>query len=297
MKWMYCCHNCNYSSDSNSNYKKHLKTKKHQLNTSNKKIITYTCDFCQNGYTSQASKSKHQNKCLLQKYKLLEHQLQIKNKILKEKDENIIKLEKENYELNEQLHNIKNNHIETLTNSITKSNKTTNNTQIIINNFPNAPNLQLPSELNITEELDKYIQMGQPNGIVKFIDKYYGSNVPSQIRSLWCVDNARNKFILRYDDAWIVDLDGSKFKELTIGDIHQLFTNYFNEKNNINNFNKLSEKEREETISRLQFLHDIVNKDMIIKMMRNLGKYLIYDKNKCDDDKIKKLTETFENCE
>ena len=35
----------------------------------------------------------------------------------------------------------------------------------------------IPSNLEINESLDKYIELGNPQGIISFIDKYYGSKL------------------------------------------------------------------------------------------------------------------------
>ena len=155
----------------------------------------------------------------------------------------------------------------------------TNNTQFIINNFTNAPNLKFPDIKWTDSDIKKYIEMGSVKGLSKIITDCWVDNIKPENRSIWNVDYARNKYLIRIEDAWMVDVDGTKFQELTIDKIYDIFMNYM----------KSSDQDSTELLEIMEFICDIKNKNMAMKVMKEAGKYLIYDNEKYRDEDLEKF--------
>ena len=297
---MYICDCCDYSTTSRYNYNIHLKTNKHQKNIG---LKTYTCLYCKIIYKRFDRFNQHVQKCIL---KNKDNEIEQQNKELKNKDNEIEQKNKElkNKELentqlktiietlqiqlnskiqlydnqihskieklDNQLHAIKDVHINLLQKTI-KTN--TNNTQIIINNYPNAPNLSFPDTIKADKSLQKYIHIGGAKGIGQFIYDHWGGNISPHKRSIWLVDASRNKFIVRYENAWVIDIDGEQFQEINLQKIQNIFKDYLQKYNDPMN-------DRFKTI---EFMIEIKTKQMVIKGLKEAGKYLIYDKEKFTD--------------
>ena len=122
--------------------------------------------------------------------------------------------------------------------------------------------------LELPSSLDKYIESGNPHGIINFLDKYYGSQVKPESRSLWCIDATRCKFVLKYNNEWLIDLDGNKFRELTFYPLQDMF--YENQKNTKDN-NKL--------ITNMEFLGGFVDKKEQMKIIRDFSKKIHFKKD------------------
>ena len=105
---MYNCECCNYSTTLHSNYKKHLKTKKHLVKNTDtkskssnicsnseiesKKVSNkYLCDACDILFSSKSNLTRHKKVCVDQKYK---HEIILLKERLKHKDE-IIKIQRD----------------------------------------------------------------------------------------------------------------------------------------------------------------------------------------------------------
>ena len=207
----------------------------------------FKCEYCDQIYKTQKSKSRHTNSCLKKKLidinlnnaKLLEENIILKKKI-EELENKINKYEESNQKSIENITKL------ALTSSQKGNTNINSSYQIIINQFKDAPNLTLPKDLLIQESLDKYIESGNPHGIINFLDKYYGSKIPPQSRSLWCIDATRCKFVLRHNNEWLIDLDGNKFRELTFYPLQDMF--YENQKNT---------KDNSKLITNMEFLEDL----------------------------------------
>ena len=52
-----------------------------------------------------------------------------------------------------------------------------NNSQIIIHNYPNAPNLSFPENIISDEALEQYIQLGGIRGMGKFISDNWAKDI------------------------------------------------------------------------------------------------------------------------
>ena len=102
---------------------------------------------------------------------------------------------------------------------------------IIINNYTNAPNLSAQPIKDLThQQFKKYIDMGIPEGVVKMIEDYYVTGVPNEQRSLWCLDPARVKYLIRQDDNWHVDMMGVKVKKTIMPSVHYKLITMLNDK-------------------------------------------------------------------
>ena len=319
---MYNCKHCNYQTDNKPNYTRHLKTKRHLLkieistnnipvNTNNQIISTnnqYTCRYCNYQYSNLSSLNRHLKKCvqkiisdknklLFEKDKLLEDKTK-QFKIMKETsdkqfelikettdklmskfkqsyEDEIKQLKLENTALNNKLHSVKDAQLTVLQNNLKPANN--NNTQIIIHNYPNAPNLSFPDNIKVDESLKEYVQLGGIKGLGKFISDYWCKDISPPNRSIWMVDSARNKFLIRCKDAWVIDIDGTQFQEINLEKIQKIFNEYLQK----------YKFDRYDYIKTMEFILDIQTKNMIIKGLKDAGKYLVYDKEKFTDfDKI-----------
>ena len=318
---MFNCIYCDYKTDRKANFNLHLKTKKHlkklEISTNDSQIITndapininnnYTCEYCNSSYTKSSSLNRHQQSCI--KKKLEEKTLQLEEKTLqlnnnnnqlkliietnekllnKLKDayeSNIKELKKENKILNDKLHIVKDQQLSVLQNNLKPSNN--NNTQIIIHNYPNAPNLGFPDNIAVDDSLQEYIQLGGVKGLGKFISDHWAKDINPIDRSIWMVDSSRNKFLIRCKDVWIIDVDGKQFQELNIKRIHKIFDDY------LQSFDSYAmEHNYYEYIKTMEFIVDIKTKNMIVKGLKDAGKYLIYDKEKFPH--IEPILETLE---
>jgi hypothetical protein len=230
----------------------------------NNEIYKYTCDFCSCKFKRIDNYNKHLSKCCKRLLSIIEDKdkklqekeklLQEKNKqyekkkedvnsLLEEKDKQIISLVgelNESFKQNQELSlKIKDNEIEYLKNfnkiSIhNTNNKITNITQYIINNYQNAPNIKLPNEI---ENLDKYITKNTDGAIASIVNDIYCKGKKPEERSIWCVDTSRNKFLLRMDNLWKIDLNGVQFCKDILYTIGNQYINYLNTQKNNNLYN------------------------------------------------------------
>ena len=269
---MFHCKCCNYSTPYKTNYNRHLKSKKHILKDVTNDV--YICKYCNSKYNRLDSLQRHLTKCI--------------DKKSTDKDNIIEDLKKEKQELKKTIEiltnkidvlikekdKLKDNHILTLSKTLNKTIAYNNNvTQIIINNYPNAPNLSFPMKLSECN-LKKYIQMGCVQGYSSFIQDNYVNNILPHDRSIWLVDRSRNKFIIKYNDAWVIDIDGLTFQELTVDNLYKMTIEYM----------EINNKIEDDLTKTLEFICDLKTKSMVIKGLKCGGKYLVYDKSKYNFD-------------
>ena len=299
---MYNCDICVFKTPRKANYEVHLKTKRHlkkleiaAVNPPQLAAKIYSCNHCNNEYTRFDSLCRHQKNCVKQilennqkqletKDKQLEtkdKQLETKDKQLEAKDLEIKELKQKNDELNNTIHEINSKQISVLQNNLKPAN--TNISQIIINNYPNAPNLGFPDTIPIDDSLKEYIQLGGVKGLGKLISDHWFKNINPRDRSIWMVDPSRNKFLIRCKNAWVIDIDGIQFQELNLEKIQNIFDEYLLQ----NDF------DAHDQIKTMEFINDIKTKPMIIKGLKDAGKYLVYDKEKyTDTERIENGVET-----
>ena len=281
----FTCIICNYESNLKANYNRHLKTKRHlqkveisptvvhQLSISCPSI--YECKSCNKSFASQSSLSKHHKRCMFVQINGLQEQIQNKDKLLEVYEKENKELKSEIKELTKSINKIKDKQISVLQKNLKPANN--NNSQVIINNYPNAPNLSFPENIPVDQSLKQYIQLGGVKGLGKFICDHWAKDINPVDRSIWMVDPARNKFLIRIDNAWVIDIDGKQFEEINLEKIQSIFDEYL-EKNQFDNYDLLKT---------MEFINDIKTKNMIVKGLKDAGKYLVYDKEKFTDfDKI-----------
>ena len=292
----FTCTICNYETKLKANYTRHLKSKRHiekiEITTDNEHIITnnapiitnnnYTCEYCNSNYTKLSSLNRHQKNCVKQILQDKESQIENNQKQLQEKDLQIKELKEshhselkelkdENKELIKTINKINNKQISVLQKNLKPAN--TNNSQVIINNYPNAPNIGFPENIPIDRSLNKYVELGGIKGLGKFISDHWAKNINHVDRSIWMVDPSRNKFLIRIDNAWVIDIDGTHFQELNLEKIQSIFNEY-SEKNKFDTYDYLKT---------VEFITDIRTKNMIVRGLKDAGKYLVYDKEKFTD--------------
>ena len=294
---MYKCEICKFETSHKSNHTAHIKTKRHiakvEITTETPPIThqnhtenTYTCNYCNHEYSRLDSLKRHQKKCVKQRMEDNCKQLEDKdkqielltndtNKKLEQKDSEIKELKQKNEELTKSINKIKDTQLSVLQKNLKPANN--NNSQVIINNYPNAPNLSFPENIPVDQSLKQYIQLGSVKGLGKFISDHWAKDINPVDRSIWMVDPARNKFLIRINNAWVIDIDGKQFEELNLEKIQSIFHEYL-EKYKFDNYDLLKN---------MEFINDINTKNMIIKGLKDAGKYLVYDKEKFTDfDKI-----------
>ena len=317
---MFNCELCSFETSHKSNYTAHIKTKRHltkiEITSENPPKTSekiYSCNFCNNEYTRLDNLNRHQKCCVKQIIEDKNNQLEINNKefenklnefkliiksndklvynlkkeknseikelkteikkLKEEKDSEIKELKQKNEELNNTIHEINNKQISVLQTNLKPSNN--NNTQIIINNYPNAPNIGFPENIQTGEELNKYIDLGAAKGLGQFIYDNWAKDIEHVDRSIWMVDQSRNKFLIRMNNAWVIDLDGKQFQELNIIRIREIFYDY------LQTFNQSSnDYDPSHHVKTMEFINDIKTKNMIVKGLKECGKYLVYDKEK-----------------
>ena len=268
----------------------------------------YKCQFCHTDYKRKAYLNRHLPKCstkIIDEYrKTLDEERAIHdaenvknveyiNELKRNYEDIISNMKDEKIKLIE-MHEIRTNKLEDeidklrdeimkMTHSVLKiaekqatapkKQTNNNNTQFIINNYKDAPNLEFPIVNWSAEMIENYVKMGAVRGLSKIITDHWVDNIPPEQRSIWTVDLARNKFLIRIQDAWVVDIDGNKFQEITIDKIYSIFINYMKE----------SKRTTIELVDLMEFICDIRNKNMGMKALKDAGKYLIYDNEKFKD--------------
>ena len=296
----FICSSCNYQTDIRCNYIKHESTKRHHENKKSIKIAPkntqiapkntqnaqkmrsiytnskYICSHCNLEYVSNFSLNRHLNKCSKKIIADYESKIKTYESTIKSYE---IQLSKYKIEISDLLK--KNKHI---TNSVLKiaENQSlvpkkqinNNHTQYIINNYKDAPNLEFPLVNWSNETMDHYVKLGPVKGLSKIITDHWVDNIPPEERSIWNIDYSRNKFLIRVNDSWIVDVNASKFQEITIDKIYSIFMDYM----------KNSERQAFELVDLMSFMCDIRNKDMGLKALKDAGRYLIYDNEKYKND-------------
>lgn len=279
------CFFCNYQTNCSSNFKKHEQTQRHHKNLINSSKSTKfppenscnnntpnqtennKCKYCDTKYSSQYNLNRHLTKCTK---KIIEE----KNQKIQELNAEILEYKLEINELKSENKKITNTALKIAENQSANPKKQITNTQYIINNYKDAPNLEFPLVNWSNETMDYYVNLGPVKGLSKIITDHWVDNIPPEERSIWNIDYSRNKFIIRKNDSWIVDINGATFQEITIDIIYQHFMEYM----------KNSDRKASEMVELMSFMCDIRNKDMGLKALKDAGKYLIYDNEKYKDD-------------
>lgn len=306
---MYNCKYCNYSTDIKCNFKTHLKSKRHHKNSTStnfcsvpaqfcsvsaqlcsvyqnpkqddvseqkiKQNIVYKCPQCEYSTDRLNNLNRHIKSCL--KSKLDHNQIKIIEKLTEEnkklKDDNL-RLQEETKKYKDELVELKLKHsIEMLEkeNTLLKkhakamTNKTTN---YIINNYTNAPNLEPPTEI---KDFEKYSYKGIQTGFSELINDLYCKDIAPQERSFWCVDPSRQKYMLRHNNMWNIDIEGKIFCDIVKETISKMYLDYTTEL-----VNSGESTTSNQILSLREFMIDLL---MTKKIPNCAKKYLICDQN------------------
>ena len=255
MSLKYNCNLCNYYTNSQGNYNKHISTNKHKKQVKNKNVDSkngiiyskngiinskngidnYNCKHCTKKYSAKYNLNKHMKKCK-EKIKYADVQKILDEKEQLEKDK--LKLEKEKIEFektkeqlndlnedykelekeyNEFLKKTANNFMENNSKNITNNNISNCNMYYIINNFTDAPNFKNQINEQLTDsEKKKIMKSGPIDGVTKLINMKCIKDKEINKRSIHCVDSARKKFVVRENDNWQIDIKGKKILTISI---------------------------------------------------------------------------------
>jgi hypothetical protein len=220
------CEKCEYYTKKNSDYVKHLKTKKHNNRINDDKT---TCDICNRQYSSASNLWKHKQKCILKENISKKTDNVTKPETLT--NDMILELIKQNKELqntlieqsaaimeqNTKLVEITSKGQTNINN--TNSNNTTNNNQFNINFFLNE---QCKNAINIVDflnslqvqiqDLEKTGKLGYVEGISSiFLKGLRELNVYQ--RPIHCTDLKRETVYVKDNDTWEKDnTDKTKLK-------------------------------------------------------------------------------------
>jgi hypothetical protein len=200
MKYKYSCKLCNFDTNKKFDYNRHLETRKHirrvskgnlnksaqfytnpstkQHKKSDKNKLYFKCEYCKNEY-KKANKARHLRTCKAKKDEV---------KILKQTINNI------------------NN-----TNNITNNDNRQLNMYYVINNYKEASNYSDLMDKPLTkEELDYLFENGPTLGCLNLIKSRCLNDLEKDKRPFHCVDGSRDKYLLREEDNWSIDLKGEK---------------------------------------------------------------------------------------
>ena len=223
---LFTCNFCNYTTSSNSNFNKHLKTKKHRVNeVSSKKILkeleewtqkdpkktqkdpenteTYYCDYCSDNFSSYAHKRRHElHRC--------KKNGNISSSLLKKQERQIKKLEKQ---------------IELLLTKVGNNYTTINNT--------NTNNIQLNNYgsedlSHITDALKTYLIKHPFGAIQQLIEKiHFNRDKPENINLM--ITNKRDNKISVYEDGKWVYRNKKKTIQRLIDNKYYILDDHYND--------------------------------------------------------------------
>ena len=228
----YNCTPCNYHTDNLFNYNKHKATKKHiRLHTifnvpknwekypicpSNlgKKVAKIVCEYCKKTLSAKKHLTRHLQTCKeKQKHMIQELQDQLK-KVQEEKEE----IEQEYIEF------MKETASKNAGNIIYNDNKRAVNMFYVFNNFKEPRNFGELMSPELSDKETKYIlDTGPTTGSYRLLTDRCITGIDVEDRPFHCVDESRNKYLLRIDNDWKVDKDASMIIEEAISKVRTAY--------------------------------------------------------------------------
>ena len=239
---VYNCDKCNYSTNRHSSYIKHTKTKRHQTaiatfefpknetkfpkNETKSCKTDSMCRFC-NKIFSGKNIYRHIKNCK-DRVKLEEsdkdHIIDKLKSSLQEEQNKISKLEKQFkdhvVESNKTLEAMSKrweestDRYEKMSKKIVEKEDTPTvnqyNMYYIINNYTNAQNIEDLMDKPLTDEEKKYFDSGSLSGCLQLLKNRCVENIDLPDRPIHCLDISRDKFLLRSEDNWKIDVNGEK---------------------------------------------------------------------------------------
>ena len=300
----YICNLCNFKCSKNSNWNIHLLTAKHinrtnleQLEQNNIKKILYKCDNCTKEYKSRSALWYHKNNsknCLNDNkpnanliINIIKENQEIKNLLL-EQNKQVQEQNKQNYELQKQIIELSSK--PAIINNYNTNTNTTNN-QFNLNLFLNE---QCKDAINMEDFLDSiqltfmdFEETGKL-GFVSGISRIFIENIKKMDiheRPLHCTDLKRETVYIKENNKWEKeDTNKTKLnnvvKRIVKKNICQL-PNWQKENPEYkNNDTKTSEDYIKYSINSLGSEYDDEQKRMDEKIIRNMLKEVVLDKNK-----------------
>jgi len=290
MTYKFNCEICKYSTNRLYCYNKHLNTKKHIDNENKNTIPKNGIEIPKNGIgvPKNGIKCCYCNKIIKFKNHLKRHYDTCKEKIIKEKNEVINKLQKiekekddlklkckqEKKDLLEQLETVENEYLELLkkiANGEIPSNTTINNNTInmyyIINNYKDAYNYEDLIKKPLTKEEIEYINENGPTaGCYKVIENRCIKDIELAKRPFHCLDDARSKYMLRVNNNWDIDKKADRILTATYPKIRPLFPyEDVDKQTEINNVNKLLDME---TKGKHKIINELNKKTLLKKNIK-----------------------------
>ena len=221
---IFCCEICYYKCSKQSDYNKHLLTRKHKSLTSFNTDLTQTpsvihkCATCNKIYKSRVGLWYHKNKCNVlcvnetqPVTKTIDDFTNLTNLVLEVVKSNN-ELQKQNNEMQKQLLDVCKNGIINNSNNNINSNNKTFNLQVFLNedckdamnitDFVNSINLQL-------SDLESVGKLGYVEGISNIIIKNLSAMDVTK-RPVHCTDPKRETIYIKDGDVWEKDEDDNK---------------------------------------------------------------------------------------
>lgn len=214
------CEKCDYITSRNSNYLRHLKTKKHNdLQTTYKKeqkgAEKYFCENCNKKYKHRQSYYNHKKQCFSHQEitnKNVQNSVTNKNEIVENNRFDVEKLhdiiEKQSHQINELTNIIKD--------VVPKIGNTTNN-KIIVNNKMSINvflNEKCKNAMNLTDFMEQIrvtdddLQYTKQNGYIKGMTNIFQKNLltlETSKRPVHCSDIKRLQFYIKDENKWDKD--------------------------------------------------------------------------------------------
>lgn len=205
----FCCKTCDYNTSVNSNYKKHLLSKKH-IGSTIINVLNYMCNNCGHHYSTKSGLWKHRKTCVCKMLlNVIKKDDQVKDFLMEQNKQLIEQLTEQNNKLMEQNNKLMQPQI-----------SCTNNSNTIINNSHNKFSLnvflneQCKDALNITEfinslvlsitDLEDTSRLGYVEGISRiFIDGLNQLDICK--RPVHCSDLKRDIIYIKDEDQWSKD--------------------------------------------------------------------------------------------
>ena len=229
------CKKCDFTTSKQSNWLKHISTRKHKMEASgSKKNAKYICEICCKEYVSRGSYWKHQRKCfetsdVQQNNKEIDSISQIKPDVLlellkqnQEFKELLIEQQQENQKQQEENQKLQNRILETenkLLEAVKETTTINNNCNNTTNNKFNLNfflNEQCKNAMNISEFIDNMVlsvedlkntgKLGYIDGITKiFTEKL--RELDTYNRPMHCTDLKRETLYIKNNDEWSKDTE------------------------------------------------------------------------------------------
>lgn len=223
----YLCNPCNFETDNNTDFKRHLKTKKHlcnakvkqPLNVNAKEEEKYKCRFCETVYKTSSNLTRHKKTCCEKIINNFKMEKKLTDATNKHKDEIINLLKDNNTDL-----------------KIDKKNITTIATSalsFIMQNYADAPNIKKFDDFGLmnfenSAEMANMVAYKQKKNIFgdyisNILVEHYKKEKPSE-QCIWNSDVNRLSYIVKDNDkkntsVWVKDKKGILVTEYAIDPI------------------------------------------------------------------------------